>query len=370
MITDPFPIFLVSAPGLETVLAEEARAIGFSDARAVRGGVEVSGGWPAVWRANLLLRGATRVLVRIAQFRVGHLAQLDKRGRAVDWQTVLRPDVPFKVEASCRKSKIYHSGAARERIERAISETLGAPLSDAADVRVLVRIENDLCTVSVDSSGEGLYRRGHKLEVNKAPMRETLAALFLRQCGYRGTEPVLDPMCGSGTLVIEAAEMALGLMPGRARSFAFEHLAPFDPPAWARLRENTAPHSSAIVFRGSDRDGGAVRMSKANAERAGVGSATQFVQCAIADLQRPEGAPGLVIVNPPYGLRIGDRNKLQPLYATFGQVMRTRFSRWRVGLVTADPKLAAATGLAFEKPGESVDNNGVRITLYRTGILP
>lgn len=369
MNTDPLEIFLVAMPGLENALCAEAKSLGFADPRPVRGGVEMSGDWPEVWRANLQLRGAGRVLVRIASFRANHLAQLDKRARQVPWGDVLRRDIAVKVEASCRKSKIYHSGAAAQRIENAIKDELGAPLSDAADVRVLVRIENDLCTISVDTSGEGLHKRGHKAEVNKAPMRETLAALFLRECGYRGTEPVLDPMCGSGTFVIEAAEMALGLQPGRTRSFAFEKLATFKAGQWAKMRSTAGQGSTDLLFHGSDRDAGAVRMSIANAERAGVSSITRFIQSPIETLERPEGAAGLVIVNPPYGLRIGDRKKLYPLYGALGQVLRTRFSGWRVGLVTADPALARATGLPFGAPGESVDNNGTRIALYRTGAL-
>ncbi|WMT86275.1 class I SAM-dependent RNA methyltransferase [Pelagibacterium sp. 26DY04] len=368
MDADPLDIFLVATPGLEHALCAEAKALGFADPRPVRGGVDIAGNWPDVWRANLQLRGAGRVLVRIASFRANHLAQLDKRARQVPWGQVLRPDVPFKVEASCRKSKIYHSGAAAQRIETAIVAELGAPLAVDAEVRVLVRIENDLCTISVDTSGEGLYRRGHKAEVNKAPMRETLAALFLRECGYRGTEPVLDPMCGSGTFVIEAAEIALGLQPGRSRGFVFEKLTTFDAAHWMGMR-GSLPKTTDLIFHGSDRDAGAVRMSIANAERAGVSLVTRFTQTPVEALERPEGEPGLVIVNPPYGLRIGDRKKLYPLYGALGQVLRTRFSGWRVGLITADPTLARATGLLFETPGESVDNNGVRIALYRTGRL-
>lgn len=369
MDTETLDIFLVATPGLESALCAEARELGFANPRAVRGGVETSGDWSEVWRANLELRGAGRVLVRMASFRASHLAQLDKRSRAADWGAILRADVPVRVEASCRKSKIYHSGAAAQRVETAIAEELGAPTSSEADVRVLVRIENDLVTISIDTSGEGLHRRGHKQEVNKAPMRETLAALFLRQCGFTGTEPVLDPMCGSGTFVIEAAEMALGLKPGRARHFAFERLASFDARRWAEMRSTDTSKQTGLLFHGSDRDAGAIRMSLTNAERAGVSSVTRFAQSPIEALERPDGPAGLVIVNPPYGLRIGDRKKLYPLYGALGTVLRSRFSGWRVGLVTADPALARATGLGFPKPGESVDNNGVRIALYRTGPL-
>ncbi len=204
------------------------REKGFKGARAVPGGVTVKGGWPDVWRANLEIRGAGRVLARIGSFRVLHLAQLDKRARRFAWGDVLRKDVPFRIEASCKSSRIYHSGAAAERIERAIREELGATASPEAEVCIRARIENDLCTLGVDTSGELLHKRGHKEAVNKAPMRETLASLFLRQCGYDGTEPVVDPMCGSGTFIIEAAEIAAGLKPGRSRHFAFEQLANFD----------------------------------------------------------------------------------------------------------------------------------------------
>ncbi|MGR3567682.1 MAG: THUMP domain-containing class I SAM-dependent RNA methyltransferase, partial [Pseudooceanicola nanhaiensis] len=193
--TGPLGLFLTAPPGLEEVLRAEAEGLGFAAPRSVPGGVETSGGWPEVWRANLMLRGATRVLVRIAEFRAMHLAQLDKRARKVDWGSVLKPGTPVKVEATCRKSKIYHDRAAAQRVETALAETAGAVPDKAAALTIRVRIEDDLVTLSIDSSGEGLHKRGHKQAVGKAPIRETMAALFLRQCGYDGTEPVIDPMC-------------------------------------------------------------------------------------------------------------------------------------------------------------------------------
>jgi putative N6-adenine-specific DNA methylase len=367
---DDFEIFLVVAPGLESVLCDEARALGFRAATAITGGVTVRGNWPEVWRANLELRGAGRVLARMAAFRVLHLAQLDKRSRRVAWGDVLRRDVPFRVEASCKSSRIYHSGAAAERIERAIREELGAPASPDADVCIKARIENDLCTIAVDTSGELLHKRGHKEAVNKAPMRETMASLFLRQCGYDGTVPVVDPMCGSGTFVIEAAEIAAGLKPGRSRHFAFEQLATFDEAAWRRLRAEGNAVTPTIRFYGSDRDAGAITMSRANAERAGVSEITNFQQLAISDLAAPSGPAGLVIVNPPYGTRIGEQKSLHPLYRSLGQVLRDRFAGWRVGLITSEPSLAKATMLPFAPPSGSVSHGGLRVMLFQSGPLP
>ena len=308
-------VFLVASPGLEAALGDEARGAGFSDAVVVKGGVALKGGLAEAQRANLVLRGATRVLLRVAQFRVMHLAQLDKRARKLPWSEWLRRDRAVTVEASCVKSKIYHAGAAAERVSRAIAEELGAPLSDSAEVRVMVRIEDDLATVSLDTTGESLHKRGHKEAVNRAPMRETMASLFLRQCGYTGTEPVLDPMCGSGTFVIEAAEIAAGLLAGRSRSFAFAEMAGFDAAAFDKLKASLAPAplSHGLRFFGSDRDAGAIAMSRENAARAGVSDATLFTAADISALTRPEGPPGLVIVNPPYGTRLGDKRALAGL---------------------------------------------------------
>jgi putative N6-adenine-specific DNA methylase len=358
-------IYLVAAPGLEAPLCAEAKERGFADAMVVEGGVTIAGGWPEAWRANLELRGASRVLVRIASFRAMHLAQLDKRARKVAWGEILRADVPVQVEATCRRSKIYHSGAAAQRIATAIREELGAPIADEAEVVVKARIEDDLVTISIDSSGEMLHKRGSKEAVNRAPMRETLAALFLRQAGYDGTAPVFDPMCGSGTFVIEAAEIAAGLMPGRARSFAFEKLANFEPEAWQATRSAGTSTVPTSRFFGSDRDAGAIRMGRANADRAGVGDWCRFSEADIADVTPPDGPPGLVIVNPPYGSRIGERGAMVPLYRTLGRSLM-RFKGWRVAIITTEATLAKATGLPFHPPLPSVSHGGIRVSLFVT----
>lgn len=322
-----------------------------------------------MWRANLELRVATRVLIRIAAFRAPHLAQLDKRARKLPWADILRPDVPVKVEAVCHKSRIYHQGAAAQRIAGAIADQVGAPTEGEDPLVVKVRIDNDLCSISLDTSGAPLHRRGHKEAVGKAPLRETLAAAFLHQCGFTGAETVVDPMCGSGTFVLEAAEIAAGMSPGRSRAFAFERLASFDASAWATLKQAAPMSPVGARFFGYDRDDGAIRASTANAERAGVQDRTVFSRQAISDLARPDGPPGLVMVNPPYGARIGNRKLLFALYGAFGQVMKERFSGWRIGLVTSDGGLAKATGLPFLPPEPPVNLGGLKVQLWRTAPL-
>ena len=364
-----FEIFLVCPPGLEPVLCDEAQEKGFADAVAVPGGVTVQGGWPEVWRANLEIRGAARVLARIGSFMAFHLAQLDKRSRKFAWGEVLRTDVPVKVQVTCKASKIYHAKAATQRIVTALTESHGIPVSAEAEMVLKVRIYDNEVTISIDTSGAALHQRGHKEAVGKAPMRENLAAMFLRQCGYVGAEPVVDPMCGSGTFVIEAAEIAAGLLPGRSRSFAFEQLASFDRGVWDQMRGRGASSAAPGHFFGSDRDAGAVRMATGNATRAGVVEQCTFACHGAAEVRPPEGPPGLVIVNPPYGARIGNKKLLYPLYGTLGKTMLEHFKGWRVGVVTSEPALAKATGLPWKPLGPAVAHGGMKVWLWQTPVL-
>ena len=234
-----------------------------------------------------------------------------------------------------------------------------------SDLRVMVRIEDDLVTISLDTSGASLHKRGFKAGVAKAPMRETMAAMFLTQCGYDGSQSVLDPMCGSGTFVIEAAEIALGLKPGRERNFAFEHLPGFDKQAWEGMRTPVPLREIGLRFHGSDRDAGAIRMARENAERAGVSSVVHFEQQSVETLSPPEGPHGLIIINPPYGTRIGNKAPLIGLYRTMGNVIRAKFGGWRVGIVTTDKDLARATGLGLELVEPTVLHGGLRVGLWR-----
>ena len=363
-----FEIFLAAPPGLESVIEAEARANGFAVRGPQPGGVALTGGWRDVIRANLELRCPTRVLARIGTFTAMALGQLETNAAKLDWPALLRPDIPVRVEATLARSKMSHRGAAADRLAKVIHERTGAPIgSDGVSIRL--RVERDKATVSVDTSGEPLHRRGHKVAVGKAPLRETLAASFLRQCGYGGKEPVIDPMCGSGTFLIEAAEMACGLQPGRARSFDVERLALFEPQDLEAARRPPGLMPD-VAIRGYDRDTGAVQMAMSNIERAGLSSICQVAHQAVSDLARPDGPPGLIMVNPPYGARIGEAKRLYGLYGALGRVLTERFSGWRVGLVTSDGSLARSTKLPFRPTDAPVPHGSLRITLYQTGPLP
>lgn len=373
-----FDIFLSTVPGLEHVLLEEVIEAGFQNPVATGGGVTIHGNWSDVWRANLALRGPSKVLARIGEFRAFHLAQLDKRARKFPWgdilgQAVLDEELSVKVEVNTnKKSKIYHAGAAVERIERAIQEEFGAKIAEGledAGIVIKVRIDDNNVIFSIDTSGEGLHKRGHKQAMGKAPMRETMAALALRACGYTGDEPVLDPMCGSGTFLIEAAEISRNFMAGRARKFAFEALASYDADAVRRLRDDWKIRDSDQHFYGSDRNVNVIGFAKDNATRAGVANLCQFTPTQVSSLERPDGPAGLVIVNPPYGARIGKKKDLFALYGSFGDVMREKFKGWRVGMITSDTQLAEATKLPWKPTEAPIAHGGLKVKLFQTDVL-
>jgi len=368
--TAQFEIFLATQPGLEVLLLDEVIERGFQRAKASGGGVTIWGDWNDVWRANLTLRGASKVLARIGEFRAFHLAQLDKRSRKFPWGDTLMPGHTVKVEVvTNRKSKIYHAGAAIERIERAIHEEFGAKIAETmeeADIIIKTRIDDNNVRLSVDTSGVGLHKRGYKQAMGKAPLRETMAALALRGCGYDGTETVLDPMCGSGTFLIEAAQISRNFMAGRSRNFAFERLVSYNADAVQNLKDNWTTRDSLQKFYGSDRNVNVIGFSQENAKRGGVLDICEFKPLPISKIERPIDPPGLVITNPPYGARIGKKKDLFALYSAFGDVMRDRFKGWRVGMITSDIKLAQATKLPWLKTGPPITHGGLKVRLFRT----
>jgi putative N6-adenine-specific DNA methylase len=378
--------FATCAVGLEPVLAAELRALSRDEplepAAAEPGGVGFRAGWAGLYAANLHLRTASRVLLRLGEFHASAFHELERHARALRWGDVVAPGGAMAFRVTSRKSKLYHQDAVAERLLGAVAthvpQVHAAPASgeeedasrDPRGQRIVVRLFRDRCTVSADSSGELLHRRGYRLATGKAPLRETLAAAMLLALEWDGATPLLDPMCGSGTLPIEAALLSRRIPPGLRRGFQFETWPGFDAEVWRQVRESAVVRmrsAAPLPLLGSDRDHGAVESARANAERAGVSGDIEFSRSAISGIAPPD-APGLLLTNPPYGVRIGERLRLRDLFAQLGNVARRRCPGWRVGFLSAHEELERQTALPLRPVLETL-NGGIRVRLVQ-GLVP
>ncbi|HEY5088096.1 MAG TPA: hypothetical protein VII66_12125 [Gemmatimonadaceae bacterium] len=371
MADSSLDLYSITAPGLERVTASELTALGVSSRSESRGGVAWRGATLDLYRANLWLRTASRVLVRVSSFHAASFAELERRAKSVPWGRFVRARDHVRFRVTCHKSALYHSDAVTQRLAESAAAATGCAAANAeagedeecavAEQLFVVRIDHDTVTLSADSSGTLLHKRGYRQASAKAPMRETLAAAMLLSSGWDSGQPLLDPMCGSGTIPIEAALIARKVAPGINREFRFERWPGFDRSAWTTLRDQALAAAlmrapSSIVA--ADRDAGAVDAATSNADRAGVGPDLRIVQRPLS-ASIPDGQErGWLITNPPYGVRIG--TDVRNLYAKLGALMRTSFEGWRLGLLTASPELERQLGLSFERLFDA-KNGGIAI---------
>jgi putative N6-adenine-specific DNA methylase len=384
-----YEVYVVCTPGLEPVTKSELKNLGlFSGENAPpagkqagklpaaegTGGVEGHGTMKDIYRANLNLRTATRVLVTIGRFPVRAFPALRQKASLLPWEQFLKPGQPIALRVVCHRSRLYHSGAVGECVAKALADRLGkdppiqkAKEEDAAARPQLigVRIEDDICSLSLDSSGALLYRRGYRQATAKAPIRETLAAGMVLAAGWDRKSPLVDPFCGSGTIAIEAAMMAWGIRPGGARHFAFMDWPNYSPEIWTQVlkekTENLRRPFPAILA--SDRDAGAIRAAEGNALRAGVAEAVSFL-CRPFSALEPPARKGWVVTNPPYGLRTKSGKDLQNMYRVFGRILKEKYAGWKIAMLGDNPALARATGIPFDA-GIPVFHGGLKVRLYR-----
>jgi putative N6-adenine-specific DNA methylase len=407
--------FAVTGPGIAPYTAQELQRLGLlpADNRPAQpggqavaatgdmehttrgelvGGVEFAGDRAALYKANLHLRTANRVLLRLGSFAAVGFAELRKRAGRLPWEQYLTRGQPVALRVTCHKSRLYHSDAVAERIAYAIADRLGqAPIlrkfdeeaDEAPPQLIVVRLLHDHCTISLDSSGELLHRRGYRLATAKAPLRETLAAAILLASGWNPQAdpqppPLLDPFCGSGTIAVEAAQMALqmaaGLSGGEPRRYAFMAWPDFDAKLWDKLlaaaREQHAHRSGQLGgnlrIEASDRDAGAIELAQANALRAGVAAQISFSRKPVSAVT-PCCAQGWIVTNPPYGLRVSATSDVRNLYAQLGNVLRAAFSGWRLAALTNDRQLAGQIGLRLDTSLHFV-NGGLAVVLARGSV--
>ncbi len=359
-------LFAVTAPGLEELCAGELQALGIEDVRVEPGGVAFSGALRELYLANLWLRTSSRVLVRVGQVRSRDFPDLFRRVLGLPWGRFLRSDTKVRVKATSHQSRLNHTGRIAETVSAAIDRALGRPVPPAkgGEQIVIARFDGDLCQLSVDSSGALLHRRGYRQQGEAAPLRETLAAAMLQLAGWDRTSPLVDPLCGSGTLVIEAALLAANRAPGQNREFSFMNWPRYRPGLWEALLTGArrAEEVPGAALCGFDRAEVAVAAAVANAERAGVEGWTAFSQQELADLEATAPA-GWVVCNPPYGERLGRGEDLAGLYRDLGEVLQQRFRHWRAAVLCPDEELVRAMGVPMTRIA-TLSNGGIRVGVW------
>ncbi len=348
--------FATCGRGIEPVLADELRALAATEVTPGRGGVGFQGDLATLYQANLWLRTAIRVLRPILQARVTSPDDLYEAVRAVDWSRYLTPDHTIAVDCNVRDSHITHSKYAALRTKDAICdqfvERCGRRPSVDVDqpmVGLNLHIYKDEATLSLDSSSESLHKRGYRPIQTRAPLNEALAASIIYLTGWKTDMPLVDPLCGSGTLPIEAAWIALKRPPGLTRKrFGFQGWMDFDIQLWTSLRDEARRgvlHALPAPIRGSDIRGDAVAFAIDNARSAGIGHLLRFEKRDVRNFQPPAGTPGAIVCNPPYGERIGEERELLALYKALGEVFTERCRGWTAHVFTGNRRLAEAMGL-------------------------
>ncbi len=370
--------FFASSPrGLEPLLAAELASLGAQRVREVPGGVAFSGDWRVCYTANLWSRLASRILWRVAEFDYAGEDDLYEAARKVDWLGLFAVERTLRVNVAAQKSPLKSLDFATLRIKDAVCDrfrdTLGSrPSVDRAnpDVRVHAFLEAARGVFYLDTSGEPLFKRGWRAGAGEAPLRENLAAGIVLLSGWKPEEPLLDPMCGGGTLLVEAAAMARGRPPGARRGFGFEKLKVFDLNLWEKIKndERKAQTSSTkLQIFGSDNDPRVLNDARRNLAAAGVERWVKLEQADILERAAP-AASGVMIANPPYGERIGSKEDLALFYPKLGDALKKNFTGWRCHFFTADLRMAKLIRL---QPARRVPlyNGALECRLFEFGIV-
>lgn len=361
-------LYAIVTPGLEKLCAAEMSALGISPREIAVGGVAFAGRLRDIYLANLRLRTASRILVRFADFRSRDFPDLYNRAHRLPWGRFIKADTSVTFRVTCHASRLNHTSRVAETVESALNQALGRTTNPSGDnpQMVLVRIVDDQVVISIDSSGELLHRRGYRQSVTVAPLRETMAAGVLMLLDWNGTTPLADPMCGSGSFLIEGALLARQQAPGLHRVFAFMHWPGYREGLWNLLCVE-ARHQEVDVtldISGSDENPKAVFAANENCQRSGVAGRVTIDQNSLAG--QPEHAgQGLVICNPPYGKRLDLGDNPELYYSELGRQLRRAYPDWRLAMLCSNPSLVKATGLPLKQLA-SLDNGGLAVGLFAT----
>ena len=331
------------------MLADELRALEAKDPEPREAGVAFTGPFDLVYETNLRSRVASRILWRVASFPYKTPDDIYAQAKEVRWREHFSAERTFKIETNAHRSPVKSLDFVTLRVKDAIAdhfrEALGRRPSVAPrdpDLRVHAFLDAKLCTLYLDTSGEPLFKRGQREHVGEAPLKKNLAAGILRIAGWRPGVALLDPMCGAGTFLTEAADMALGRAPGRDRAFGFQKLARYNAGTWERELAAAAREEKPVAplaIHGSDLYGRSLEHARMNLRDAGLERAVTLRQVNLLELSAPS-SHGMLVTNPPYGVRLGEKERLAAFYPQLGDALKKRFAGWTAYILSGDPDLA------------------------------
>ena len=335
--------------GLAGALAEELGELGAEALEPADAGVAFTGPFDLIYTVNLHSRVASRVLWRVAKFPYKSEDDVYNGAHVVRWHTYFNAERTFKIDTNAHRSPVKSLDFITLRVKDAIADQFRAasgrrPSVEGRDpdVRIHVFLDDKVCTLYVDTSGESLFKRGKRDHVGEAPLKKNLAAGILRLAKWRPGVALLDPMCGAGTFLCEAAEISLGRAAGRSRSFGFEKLARYNESTWERMvanaRKSEKPAEPLPIY-GSDLHGRSLGHAALNLREAGLEDAVRLKQVNLLELSAP-AAEGAIVTNPPYGVRLGEKEELAEFYPRLGDALKQRFPDWTAYIFSGDPDIA------------------------------
>ncbi|MGJ7921871.1 THUMP domain-containing class I SAM-dependent RNA methyltransferase [Neobacillus sp. LXY-4] len=366
-----FDLIATSAMGLEALVAKEVRDLGY-ECTVENGRISYKGDGLAIARSNLWLRTADRIKIKVGEFRATSFDELFEKTKALDWEQYLPEDAEFPVTGKSVKSKLFSVSDCQAIVKKAIVDRLKRHYKrttwfeeNGPKFKIEVALLKDIATITIDASGVGLHKRGYRADQGEAPLKETLAAALVMLTNWTPDKPLIDPFCGSGTIPIEAALIGQNIAPGFNREFVSETWPLISGELWDQARneaEDLAKYDQPLDITGSDIDHRMVKMAEENAFEAGLGDLVSFKQMRVQDLTVKQDY-GVIIGNPPYGERLGEKQAVEKMYREMGQVF-AGLDTWSIYILTSHPEFESLFGKPATKK-RKLFNGFIRTDFYQ-----
>lgn len=366
-----FDIIATSAMGLEAVVAKEVRNLGY-ECKVENGKIMYKGDEKAIARSNLWLRSADRIKIKVGEFKATTFDELFEKTKALNWEDYLSLDAEFPVSGKSVKSKLYSVPDCQALVKKAIVDRMRRKYKQVSWFtengplfKIEVSILKDIVTLTIDTSGAGLHKRGYRSGQGEAPLKETMAAALIMLTNWHPDKPFIDPFCGSGTIPIEAALIGQNIAPGFNREFVSESWKWFDAKIWDEVRmeaEDVANYDQPLDITGSDIDHRMVEIAKKNSYEAGLGDLIDFKQMQVRDLTTKKEY-GTIVGNPPYGERLGEKDLVEQMYKEMGQTF-AKLDTWSIYIITSHPDFERLYGKPATKK-RKLFNGFIRTDYYQ-----